>query len=58
MHKPRSFNEQCNWLYDNFNCGFKWHTCGHRQAIWGMAGQYSSEVGIGQLCYRIIIIER
>ena len=44
------------------NCGFKFqnatHTHRHCQAIWGMARQSSSAVGICQFCYRIIIIER
>ena len=34
------------------------YTCGHCEAIWGMTGQSSLAVGIGQFCYRIIIIER
>ena len=34
------------------------HTHGFCQTIWGMAAQSSSAVGMGQFCYRIIIIER
>ena len=33
----------------------KYHTCGHCQAIRGMARWSSSAVGMGQFCSRIII---
>ena len=45
------------WLFLIVGLNFKCHTCGHYQAIiWGMAEQSSSAVGIGQFCYRVIII--
>ena len=62
MQKPISFNQQCNWWYDNFNCGFKFqkntthiYACRHYKAILSTARQSSSAVGIGQFCYTRII---
>ena len=61
MHKPRSCNkctfDGMNFLIVGLNIS-KCHTHGHCQAIWDMAGQPSSAVGISQFCYRIVIIER